>query len=299
MATGKPRFKNLGKISDGCRFSLMSGDILDQPLPTTRVANLRLNHLQFLITFIQPCKFRNEEQENSTIFRVGNKNELYGNEKRKKTRDEFIKKKKEKSVLPGDLLNNMLKAMIIQDERNREEGGDQQQQGDPSQHQSSAQVRFGKSRDYDRNGSTARTSSSHPQFQPKYTSSPAMEEAKELARLHVAPPTLETDQETGEDTDEGEHHHPGATGWTDDCVTPEGSDADKVSIPPTPTSPMSTTIPQTLSNIKKDTCTRSGKIYTFGPHQKADIIDAKRKSLKKENDRLSKEHFAGNGSKSA
>ena len=124
-----------------------------------------------------------------------------------------------------------------------------------------------------------------------------MEEAKELARLHVAPPTLETDQETGEDTDEGEHHHPGATGLTD------GSDADsfliKVSIPPTPTSPMSTPLPQPLSNIRKETCTRSGKKYTFGPHQKADIIEAEYKSLKKKNDRLSKEHFAANGSKSA
>ena len=82
MATDKPRFKNLGNISNGCSFSLMSGDILDQPLPTTRVANLRLNHLQFLIRFVRPCKFRDEEQENSTIFRVGNKNELYGNDRR-------------------------------------------------------------------------------------------------------------------------------------------------------------------------------------------------------------------------
>ena len=88
-------------------------------------------------------------------------------------------------------------------------------------------------------------------------------------------------------------------GWNDHCVTPEGSDADKVSIPPTPTSPMSTATPQTLSNIKKDTCTRSGNIYTFVPHQNADIINAKRKILKKENDKLSKEHFAANGSKSA
>ena len=126
-----------------------------------------------------------------------------------------------------------------------------------------------------------------------------MEEAKELARLHVAPPTLETDQETGEDTDEGEHHHPGATGWTDYCVTPGGSDDNKVSIPPTPTSPMATPLPRPLSNIRKETCTRSGKKYTFGPHQKADIIEAEYKSLKKKNDRLSKEHFAANGSKSA
>ena len=50
MATGKPRIENLGKIGDGCSVSLMSGPILHQPLPTTSVGDLRINHLQMRIT---------------------------------------------------------------------------------------------------------------------------------------------------------------------------------------------------------------------------------------------------------
>ena len=184
VAMGRPRFQHLGKIGDGCTMTLMSGPILDQPLPTTKVGNLRLNHLQFVITFAEPGKFREDEAEDSTIFRVGHKNELYGSQQRKSNRKDFIKKKAEKNASPGELLNNLLQALVVTarggDNRPHDEGepgyqGDQQQHGNPSQYQSSSQFRDGRSRDGDRNWSNPMTSSDHPQFQQRFTTTAAME----------------------------------------------------------------------------------------------------------------------------
>ena len=112
---------------------------------------------------------------------------------------------------------------------------------------------------------------------------------------------LKSNEETMGPTEEGEQHQPGAMGLDDLCVTPKGGDADKdqVSISPTSTSPIPTAITQPLSKIQKDTCLRSGNRYTFVSHQNTNTINAKRKLLKKENDKLSKEHFGGSGSKSA
>ena len=93
VAMGRPRFSNLGRIGKGCMIDLMFGPILDQPLPTTRVGNLRINHLQFEIRFDLPTKFRDEEVEDSTFFKVGHKNELYGTLQRESNRNKFNKKK--------------------------------------------------------------------------------------------------------------------------------------------------------------------------------------------------------------
>ena len=89
MATGAPRIENLGKIGEGCSVSVMRGPILHQPLPTTAVGDLRINHLQMRIEFKEPWKADGNPSESCT-YKVGHQNRLYGDELRGKNKQKFI-----------------------------------------------------------------------------------------------------------------------------------------------------------------------------------------------------------------
>ena len=121
VAIGRPRLEHLGGIGDGCIFHLMQGLILDQPLPSTKVGDVRLNHLQFEITFTEPTSFRTDA-EDSTAFKVGHENELYGEPERISLKGKFKEKKKQKSQSAADILADLVHALNIASRRgdNRE-----------------------------------------------------------------------------------------------------------------------------------------------------------------------------------
>ena len=112
MATGRPRLDNLGRIGLGCRISLMHGPILDGPLPTTKVGDLRINHLQFEIIFDQPVELEDGAGE-SKIFKVGYENELYGEPARKTNLARFNDKKAKKNETTEEILRTLMQSMSL------------------------------------------------------------------------------------------------------------------------------------------------------------------------------------------
>ena len=89
FACGAPRIKDLGMIGEGCRASIMRGPILHQPLPTTSVGDLRVNHLQMRVEFTVPWKAEGNASE-SKSYTVGRGNKLFGKELRRKNKQKFV-----------------------------------------------------------------------------------------------------------------------------------------------------------------------------------------------------------------
>ena len=113
LATGRPRLENLGKIGLGCRVSLMSGPILNEPLPTTKVGDLRINHLLLEITFEEPVKIE-EDDEPGTTYKVGHENQLYGEVVRNSNLKKFkAKQDQKKGAVTTELLRTLLQSMAL------------------------------------------------------------------------------------------------------------------------------------------------------------------------------------------
>ena len=111
MATGKPRIANLGKIGQGCRVSLMHGPILHEPLPTTKVGDLRINHLQMEIEFEKPLKLDGNQSE-SINFKVGHNNKLFGEELRVKNTKRFKEAQElKKGPVTQEFLTSLFKSL--------------------------------------------------------------------------------------------------------------------------------------------------------------------------------------------
>ena len=89
LATGAPRIKDLGMIGEGCKASVMRGPILHQPLPTTSVGDLRINHLQMRVEFAVPWKAEGNPSE-SQSYSVGHQNKLFGTELRNNNKKKFV-----------------------------------------------------------------------------------------------------------------------------------------------------------------------------------------------------------------
>ena len=89
LASGAPRINNLGMIGQGCKASVMHGPILHQPLPTTSVGDLRINHLQMRVEFAVPWKAEGNPSE-SQSYSVGHENKLFGDELRRKNKQKFV-----------------------------------------------------------------------------------------------------------------------------------------------------------------------------------------------------------------
>ena len=115
MAEGKLRIKHLGEMSRGCRVSLMRGKMNDDPLPVTRVAPLRVNHVSMVITFALPKLIHNPEHRNNTSdsFKVGRNNLLYGSVARDTNLHKFKEKEEKKSgKITNDLMRSFMKTFI-------------------------------------------------------------------------------------------------------------------------------------------------------------------------------------------
>ena len=127
MATGVPRIKNLGKIGEGCSVSLMSGPMLQDPLPTTSVGDLRIGHLQMEIQFEEKLKFEKDKlkQDESKDYEVGYQNQLYGTELIERNRAKF---KEEQASKKGPstkaFLSELMKGLKIMNKEERTSGGE-------------------------------------------------------------------------------------------------------------------------------------------------------------------------------
>ena len=95
LAVGKPRINNLGDIGMGSIFYVMQGSMRGQALPTVKVGDIRLNHLQFQINFTTAKHFRRNTPD-SYDFMVGHDNNLYGLLERNQLKKAFIEKKQNK-----------------------------------------------------------------------------------------------------------------------------------------------------------------------------------------------------------
>ena len=128
VAVGRPRLNHLGDIGKGSIFYIMQGSMRDQPLPSIKVGDVRLNHLQFQITFTIATSFR-KDTTNSTDFMVGHDNALYGLPERNDLKDKFIKKRQQKTQPVTDMLADLLKNIniAVRKATNREEEVDPDQ----------------------------------------------------------------------------------------------------------------------------------------------------------------------------
>ena len=111
VAVGRPRIKHLGKIGEGCKVVLMKGPMLADPLPTTEVGDLRINHLSMKITFLEPLQLDDNEREEKN-FKVGYRNKLFGDELREKNKNKFkIKQAEKKGTFTQDMLQTLIDSM--------------------------------------------------------------------------------------------------------------------------------------------------------------------------------------------
>ena len=54
-------------MSQGCRVSIMSGIIKDEPLPSTKVGDLRINHVYLDISFDSAIQINNPDHKNNKL----------------------------------------------------------------------------------------------------------------------------------------------------------------------------------------------------------------------------------------
>ena len=127
MATGVPRIKNLGKIGEGCSVSLMSGSMLQDPLPTTSVGDLRIGHLEMEIQFKEKLQFEKDtfKQDESKNYEVGYQNQLYGldlieRNKAKYKEDQAAKKGPSTEAF----LSALMKGLNVMNKKERTSGGE-------------------------------------------------------------------------------------------------------------------------------------------------------------------------------
>ena len=112
VAVGRPRLNHLGDIGNGSIFYIMHGSMQNQPLPSIKVGDVRLNHLQFQIIFTTPTRFRDNTTD-STDFRVGHDNALYGRPERDALKEKFKEKKQQKTQPVVDMLADLLQTINI------------------------------------------------------------------------------------------------------------------------------------------------------------------------------------------
>ena len=119
VAVGRPRIKHLGKIGEGCKVVLMKGPMLANPLPTTEVGDLRINHLSMKIKFLVPLQLDDNEREEEN-FKVGYRNKLFGDELRAKNKNNFnIKQAEKKGSFTQDMLQTLIDSMAAANVKKR------------------------------------------------------------------------------------------------------------------------------------------------------------------------------------
>ena len=127
MAKGRLRMDHLGGLSKGCQVSIMSGKLKDDPLPTTKVAALRINHVQMDIKFAKAKLIHNPEHQcnKSDTFKVGRDNLLYGKDAVKNNLHDFkAMQEKKNGKVTEDLIRSFMQTVInvSQDQGGRKDG---------------------------------------------------------------------------------------------------------------------------------------------------------------------------------
>ena len=300
LAVGIPRIENLGEISKGSIFYIMHGSMKGQALPTVKVSDVRLNHLQLKINFTTAKTFRNKPQ--SYDFMVGHDNALYGLLERNQLKKAF-KEKKQDQLKPvteklADLLTNL--NIVIKAANNggkkpdTDQGEDEESNNKQATPHSLYQFNGGRDDEEDEvwHGHQAH-STSHPSYLKRFETTKDREAALRLAKKFTAPAPIFTEENMCA-TDGLHKSH--SMGSDELGVSPKGDDASQAqvrhhhphSLPPA--SPLHTELSQPLTRTL-----RSGNEYPRGITK---TINKRAALLKKSNDKISKEFF-NNGSTSA
>ena len=298
LAVGIPRIKNLGEISKGSIFYIMQGAMKGQALPTVKVSDIRLNHLQLKINFNTAQTIGN--QPPSYDFMVGHNNALYGLLARNQLKTAF-KEKKQDQLKPvteklADLLTNL--NIVIKAANNGGKKPDTDQREDESnniQATPHSLYQFNGGRDDEKdeawNEHQAR-SSSQPSYLKRFETTKDRQAALKLAKKFTAPAPIFTEENMC--ATDG-LHKPHSMDPDELGVSPKGDDANQAQVRThlqhslSPASPLHTE-PSPLSRKL-----RSGNEYPMGITK---TINKRATLLKKDNDKKSKEFF-NNGSTSA
>ena len=303
LAVGIPRINELGKIGEGSIFYIMQGSTRGQALPTVKVSDVRLNHLQLKINFTTAITFR----DNTPLchdFMVGHDNVMYGSIERSQLKKAFIEKKQDKLKPVTDTLAELLKNINIAIKA-ANNGGEKldtdQGEGDKSTHteatpHSNHHFNGGRDNEDDEVWQQHQASShSHPSYLKRIETTKDREATLRLAKKFTAPAPIFTREDMCATEKDG-LYKPHPMGPDELGVSPKGDDASQAQVRHhlphslSPASPLHTELSQPLSRTL-----RSGKEYPMGITK---TINKRAALLKKSNDKISKEFF-NNGSTSA
>ena len=302
LAVGIPRIENLGEISKGSIFYIMHGSMKGQALPTVKVSDVRLNHLQLKINFTTAKIFRDNTPQ-SYDFMVGHDNALYGLLERNQLKKAF-KEKKQDQLKPvtdklADLLTNINIAIKAANNGGKkldtDQGEDDKSNNTQATPHSLYQFNGGRDDEEDEiwHEHQAR-SNSHPSYLKRFETTKDREVALMLAKKFTAPAPIFTEENMCATEKDG-LHKPHSMGPDELGVSPKGDDASQAQVRHhlqhslSPASPLHTE----LSPLSRTL--RSGKEYPMGITK---TINKRAALLKKDNDKISKEIF-NNGSTSA
>ena len=302
LATGAPRIKNLGMIGVGCEASVMRGPILHQPLPTTAVGDLRINHLQMRVEFVVPWKAEGNPSE-SCIYYVGHQNKLFGKELRGNLKKKFVAEQEaKKDPVTKEFLTDLFTKLgnMALKAAGAEGGGDSPDVDEDDKLTGASPSLFGSSKNSSGSNDWSKIGPADPNYHLSFKSSGkqgAIEQCKSLAGPKSNDPTSSGAKE--------KQPMSGASSLDDhDTVPEESSDEDNQvrlkSIGGNPSSPPPLPItPQPIPPADpRVIALRNKKLVPMPSPAKLKDLKDKKKALNKLNNAKHKTTFAESGSKS-
>lgn len=185
VASGRMRFKGLGLISKGCTIEIMTGKMNNDPLPSTKVADLRVMHLNLQIDFNIPVKKTNPDHADNygTSFKVGKNNFLYEEDERQENLHAHKKRETDKmEKQTKEIMNSLMKNFLDLTTKAKEENENGTNGGDTGDDDPAKQVGRDSGRHNARSLSSDNAGFGTFQFNNKFNSAGARQDCMDLVR---------------------------------------------------------------------------------------------------------------------
>ena len=301
LATGAPRIKDLGMIGEGCKASVMYGPILHQPLPTTSVSDLRINHLQMRVEFAVPWKAEGNPSE-SQSYRVGHQNKLFGTELRDKNKQKFVAEQEaKKDPVTKEFLTDLFTKLgnLALKAAGAEGGGDSPHIDEDDKLTGASHSQLRSSKNSSGGNDWSNIGPADPNYHHSFKSS-GKQGAIEQCKSMVGPKTIDPTSSgakgeqprSGASSLDGHETVPGGSSDEDNQVRLKNNGGNPSSPPPLPVTPQP--IPPANPRVM---ALRNKKLVPMTPAKLKDLQD-KTKALNKINNKRHKAKFAESGSKS-